>query len=355
MSEKKIEFEKIEFRSVIKYLFLKGLSGKEIFADMIETLGDQCPSYATIKNWVAEYKRGRSDVKDEHRPGRPISVTTPENIDSVHDMILENRRIGIKSIAEALHISYERVCHIIHHDLGMRKLSAKWIPRCLNVDQKRVRLTTSKEICRRFAEDSSNFLDRLVTMDETWIHNYDPETKEQSKQWKHVGSPRPKKFRVQKSAGKILASVFWDKDGIILIDYLEQGRTITGAYYTELLTKLRKKIVEKRRGKLARGVLFLQDNAPAHKSLIALQKIDEIGFELVDHPPYSPDLAPSDYYLFPKLKKHLKGKRFSTNDEAICAVEEWFADQDKDFFLNGLELLYERSAKCVSLKGDYVE
>jgi histone-lysine N-methyltransferase SETMAR len=115
------------------------------------------------------------------------------------------------------------------------------------------------------------------------------------------------------------------------------------------------KIREKRRGKLAKGVLFLQDNAPAPKSFIALQKLHEIGFELIDHPPYSPDLAPSDYYLFPKLKKHLKGAKFSTNNEVICAVENWFADQDTGFFFKGLELLYERSIKCVSLKGEYVE
>jgi histone-lysine N-methyltransferase SETMAR len=332
MSDNTLDFERKEFRSVIKYLFVKGLSGKEIFADMVKTLGDQCPSYAIIKNWVAEFKRGRSDVKDEHRSGRPISVTTPGNIGSVHDMILENRRIGLTRITETLHISYERVFHIVHHDLGMSKLAAKWVPKCLNADQKRVRLTMSEEMCHCFEEDSSNFLDRLVTMDETWVHHYDPETKEQSKEWKHAGSPRPKKFRAQKSAGKVLASVFWDKDGIILLYFLEQGRTITGAYYSELLNKLHKKIREKRRGKLAKGVLFLQDNAPAHKSFNALQKLHEIGFELIDHPPYSPDLAPSDYYLFPKLKKHLKGAKFSTNNEVICAVENWFADQDTVFF-----------------------
>jgi histone-lysine N-methyltransferase SETMAR len=236
----------------------------------------------------------------------------------------------------------------------MSKLAAKWVPKCLNAAQKRVRLTMSGEMCHRFEEDSSNFLDRLVTMDETWVHHYDPETKEQSKEWKHAGSPRPKKFRAQKSAGKVLASVFWDKDGIILLDFLEQGRTITGAYYSELLTKLHKKILEKRRGKLAKGVLFLQDNAPVHKSFIALQKLYEIGFDLIDHPPYSPDLAPSDYYLFPKLKKHLKGAKFSTNNEVICTVVNWLQTKIP-FFLKGLELLYERSVKCVTLRGEYVE
>lgn len=355
MSDEDWNFSKIEYRSVIKYLFLKGLSGKEIYDDMLTTLGDQCPSYSTIKNWVADFKRGRKDVTDEKRSGRPISVSTQENIDAVHDMILDNRRIGLKRISETLNISYERVFHIVHNELGMKKLSAKWIPKCLNADQKRLRVTTSQWICNQFNDRKSNFLDRLVTMDETWIHYYDPETKEMSKEWKHSGSPRPKKFRVQKSAGKVLASIFWDKDGIIFVDYLEHGKSITGEYYASLLTKLRAKIVESRRGKLTKGVLFLQDNAPAHKSLIALQKINEIGFEIVDHPPYSPDLAPSDYYLFPKLKKSLKGRKFTSNEMVIDAVESWFAEQDKTFFSKGLELLFDRCIKCIELKGDYVE
>jgi len=78
-----------------------------------------------------------------------------------------------------------------------------------------------------------------VTMDETWLYHYDPETKQQSMEWRHSGSPRPKKFRVQKSAGKILASIFWDRDSIILIDYLPKGHTINAQYYSSLLVQLK--------------------------------------------------------------------------------------------------------------------
>jgi transposase len=177
---------------------VKGLSGKDIFADMVKTLGDQCPSYATIKNWFAEFKRGRSDVKDEHRSGRPISVTTPGDIDSVHDMILENRRIGLTRIAETLHISYERVFHIVHHDLGMSKLAAKWVPKCLNADQKRVRLTMSEKICHRFEEDSSNFLDLFVTMDETWVQRLKSNRKSRSMRVLHVPRSSVLKSRLEK-------------------------------------------------------------------------------------------------------------------------------------------------------------
>lgn len=123
--------------------------------------------------------------------------------------------------------------HFFHDDFGMRKLSAKYIPKYLNVDQKLLRVTTSRKICRCLEELSSNFLDWLVTMDETWVHHYNSDTKEHFKEWKHFVSPRPKKFRV-KNCGKILSLVFWGKDGNLLIECLERRRTITQAYYTEL-------------------------------------------------------------------------------------------------------------------------
>ena len=83
-------------------------------------------------------------------------------------------------------------------------------------------------------------------MDETWLYHYDPETKQQSIEWRHSGSPRPKKFRVQKSAGKVLASIFCDQDGILLIDCLPKGQTINAEYYSSLLVQLKDILKEKR-------------------------------------------------------------------------------------------------------------
>ena len=120
----------------------------------------------------------------------------------------------------------------------------------------------------------------------------------ESMQWKHPGSLPPKKFRTQPSASKVMATVFWDSKGIILIDYKPAGTSITGEYYANVIKQLRVAIKEKRRGKLAAGVLLLHDNAPVHKSRAAQAAIPECKFEQLNHPPYSPDLAPSDYYLF---------------------------------------------------------
>jgi histone-lysine N-methyltransferase SETMAR len=92
---------------------------------------------------------------------------------------------------------------------------------------------------------------------------------------------------------------------------------------------------EKRRGKVTKGVFFLRDNAPAHRVLATQKKLAYLGFKCLDHPPYSPDLAPSDYHLFPGLKKQLKGRHFSS-DAVIAAAETWLVGQLSDFFFEWL-------------------
>lgn len=154
---------------------------------------------------------------------------------------------------------------------------------------------------------------------------------------------------------KIMATVFWDAEGIIHIDYLETQKTITGAYYADLLRQLRDSIKAKRRGKLSAGVLLLHDNASSHTSHLAKAAVHQCGFEELPHPPYSPDLAPSDFHLFPKLKEHLRGKRFADNNELKAVVNGYFRVASKEFFQSGIEKLRERYNKCIVKQGDYVE
>ena len=102
-------------------------------------------------------------------------------------------------------------------------------------------------------------------------------------------------------------------------------------------------------------VLFLHDNAPAHSSVVAQQKLAELRFEILPHPAYSPDLAPSDFHLFPNLKSFLAGKRFRSNEEVIDAVDGYFEDLEESHFQAGIEKLEKRWTKCIELRGDYVE
>jgi len=170
---------------------LQGKAPKEIRAILTETLGEHAPSYVTVKIWVAQFKRGDFSICDAPRPGRPKTVTIPETIDQIHELIFEERRISAKSIAEQLGISREGVESCIPEDLDMRKLSAKWVPKCLKVDQN---LNGASRL-RNFGifwPDPNYFLSQLVTMNETWLYHNDPETKQQPMEWRHSGSPHLK-------------------------------------------------------------------------------------------------------------------------------------------------------------------
>lgn len=347
--------EKTEIRAVIKYFHLKGFGPQQIIDELRSTLGESAPSNAMVYNWVNEFKRGRTSTHDEPRSGRPKEATTPEIINKVHDMVLADRKLKVREIAEQVGISVERVFHILHDHCQMKKLCARWVPRILTPEQKRVRVVTSEQCLAKLKHNPADFLHRIITMDETWIHHYTPESPQQAKQWRKKGESPAKRPKTEKSAGKVLASVFWDYKGIIFIDYLEHGRTITGDYFVRLLDRLVEEIKKKRPYMSKKKILFLLDNAPAHKCQLSKEKYEQLGLELIPHPPYSPDLAPSDYYLFPNLKRWLAGKRFESNEEVEFETDSYFGRLQSDYYLEGIKKLEDRWNRCILLNGDYVE
>jgi len=152
-----------------------------------------------------------------------------------------------------------------------------------------------------------------------------------------------------------METIFWDSKELLLIDYLPPKTTMNGQYYATLLLKLRDAIKEKRRGMPTQGVGLLHDNAPIHKSMIAKEAVRDCGFVQLDHPADSPDLAPSDYFLFRNLKSHLRGVCYPDDEALKEAVREWLEGQTEDFYFSGINSLPEKCCKCIELSGDYIE
>ncbi|GBP71697.1 Histone-lysine N-methyltransferase SETMAR [Eumeta japonica] len=355
MSAESSNLSNIEHRAVIKYFVKKGKTPKAIFEDMVSVLQESAPSYTMVKKWARLFQQRRESCEDDPRPGRPVTVVTEENVRKIEKLVLADRRIKLWQIAEELQISKERVGEIIHEHMNMRKISACWVPKMLTPFDKQRRLQTSKDFLELVGDNIDEICDRIVTVDETWVRQYDPESKQESMQWTKKGERPPKEFKVQKSASKLMATTFWDSEGVLLIDYLPKGTTMNGQYYANLLAQAREAVVQKRRGKLSRGVLFLQDNASVHTARVSRQALKDTGFSEIDHPPYSLDLAPSDYFLFSNLKKELRGRRFVDDNQMKMAVESHFDCKEKEYFLGGLKALYTRCEKCISLEGDYIE
>ena len=172
-------------------------------------------------------------------------------------------------------------------------------------------------------------LDALVTCDESWIFCYDPETKRQSSQWKHAGSPKPKKARLSKSTYKLLMIPFFDCTGMIYMHWVPTEQTVNKEYYVEVLREFRKRYLGKRPALFKSSQWhFHQDSAPVHNSILVTDYLSKMGIKTVRHPPYSPDLAPCDFWLFSKLR----GCHYETIEEMKEAV-----------------------TKCIAAGGDYFE
>ncbi|UYV67655.1 hypothetical protein LAZ67_5001500 [Cordylochernes scorpioides] len=221
--------------------------------------------------------------KDKWRMGKCISAqdprsyiveATPSTINAVENLILEDRKISIFTIADNLNISYGTVHTIFNEQLQFRKICCRWIPHFLNLDQKLNRIRVSKALLKQYEEEGDHFLDQIVTGDESWCYHYDPLTKCTSMDWKRGDSPRPKKIRSQHSAGKNT------------------------------------------------------------------------------HPAYSPDLAPSDYFLFGLLKKELKGKRFDSDEDVQKVVQDFFHTLPKSAYKEGIYKFPERWRRCIESQAE---
>jgi histone-lysine N-methyltransferase SETMAR len=202
--------------------------------------------------------------------------------------------------------------------------------------------------------DGEGFLEQIVTGDETWCHHFDPATKRMSQEWRHPGSPRPKKARSSATAGKVILTVFVDIHGPLLLEWMPVGATINAQCYCDTLQNLRRAIKNKWSGKLSRGVLMLHDNVCPHAAHATRDTLCRSGWGVLDHPPYSPDLSPCDYHVFGPLKKTLKGRWFNSDEAVREAVEQWFIQQPVSFFAEGITKLVQRWDKCLNSGGQYL-
>ena len=154
----------------------------------------------------------------------------------------------------------------------------------------------------------------------------------QNSQWKHASSPRPKKARQSKSTHKLLMIPFFDSTGMIYMHWVPTGQTVNKKYYVEVLREFRKRFRRKRPALLKSGQWhFHQDNAPVHNSILVTDYLTKMGIKTVPQSPYSPDLAPCDFWLFPKLKENLRGCRYENIEvmkEAVMKVIDMLTQED---------------------------
>ena len=169
----------------------------------------------------------------------------PATLQSVEDIIQADRRVTIDAVATAIGCSHGQAYNMMHEWLGFHKVCSHWLPCQLTPQHKSQIMGLSLQHLQRYQDEGDNMLSCIVTGDESWVHHYEPKKKRASMQWKHPTSPAQKKFKVTPSARKVMLTVFWDCQGILLTEFQQRDHTVTSASYCTILTKLHAAIRQK--------------------------------------------------------------------------------------------------------------
>ncbi|GFR93373.1 histone-lysine n-methyltransferase setmar-like protein [Elysia marginata] len=292
-------FSRYDIRVIIKFSVILGKDASCIHKDQMTVLGENAPSIQTVRKWVKAVSEGRDDMEDEPRPGRPLTACGDANISKVLVLLSDDRR---------------KTCEEISTETSMYRTSM-------------FRVLTNK------------------------LNN----NKKFSK-WTDFDEPRPEKVRRKQGALKVMHMIFQYMNGEILRWPVPIGTTINAQYYKRVLQdKLRPAIRKKRPGLLESGILFHHDNAPVHTAGAVTDVLAGYKWELLEIPRYSPDLAPCDFHLFPKMKEHLRGQRFETEEDIIQATKVAIKNLDKCSYVTAFKDWLQRIEKCANNGGCYVE
>ena len=230
--------------------------------------GDEHMSKGTFYGWFNRFSEGNEHVKDEPKSGAPKNARKEENIQEVEKLGLKDRQSSVRIKPEAVGISVGTVDTIMTNNLKLYKVCAKFVPKTLFRDQRQFRVECGTDILQMIVADFE-FLNNIVTCDESWEFMYDPESKRQSAQWKHGTSSRPKKKKIRRSQITAIVISFFDSQGLIHFESVLQGQTVNKKFYLTVLRSFREKIKKNRPRQWTSGRWwFYQDNSSCHKSIL---------------------------------------------------------------------------------------
>jgi len=337
--------DKIVIRVLLRHYWKKGLSARAASKEICDVEGDGAVSKSMEIEWFKRFNEGNTDVCDKPRSGRPSEVDD----EALIQMVLEEPCKSTRAMSADIGCDQSTV--VRHLQLvGATKKRFREVPHELTPEQAQSRVDVCSQLLT-FPFDE-RFFKRVVTCDEKWIYMRNPDTRSQWLLPGQTAEPVAKRGRFEP---KVLLCVWWNYQGVIHYELIPGGRTINSDLYSEQLQKVCQVVRERYPALVNRRRLLLQhDNARPHTSRTTRRAIQELGcIQVLPHPAYSPDLAPSDYHMFRSMSHFLRGRRFETLDGVENGIKEFFASKSPDWYRSGIEDLARRWMSVIECGGLY--
>lgn len=336
--------DKMHIRHCMLYEFRQGKNATQATKAICSVYGEGALEQRTCYNWFARFTAGDFDLNDKERSGRPLEADD----ELLQQLLKEDPRQSSTELASVLCVSYRTVLNRLHA-LGKVQKIGKWVPHKLSDVNIAQRLSICASLSSRYKKD---FLWKIVTGDEKWLYYDNPVNK---KQWLDRDQapllcPKPELHRK-----KVMLCVWWDIKGVVYYELLEPNKTINADLYSKQLVNLSRALESKRSytGKGRRKVILLHDNARPHVAKTTQATIERLGWEVLPHPAYSPDLAPSDYHLFRSMEHFFREKTYADLQSLRKDVDQFFDIKPASFYHRGIHLLPEKWQMVIASEGNY--
>lgn len=336
---------KVYLRGILLHYFIQNKSAAEAHRILVETYGDNALSDTTCRDWFRRFKNNDFKLEDKERSGAPKKFEDKE----LEEILDADRSQTLAELGKTLQVDESTVSKRLKV-LGMIQKQGHWVPYELKPRDVERRFVTCELLLQR--QKRKGFLHRIVTGDEKWIHYDNPKRR---KSWGKPGHASTSSAKPNIHGSKLLLCIWWDQQGVIYYELLKTNETITGDRYRLQLMRLSRALKEKRPLYAQRHdkVILLHDNARPHVAKPVKTYLETLQWEVLPHPPYSPDIAPSDFHLFRSMAHGLADQRFHSYEEAKKWIDSWIASKDMSFFRRGIHILPERWEKVVSSDGQY--
>ena len=313
----------------------------EIEKKFVDVYHDNAPSEDTVSLWFHRFKSGDFSFEDQPRSGRPMEL----DFDALRTEVEKDPYVTTRDLATTLGVAQPTISHGLK-SIGKVLKYGRFVPHDLTQFDLDRRVDASLSLLtshRRF-----DWLDSIITGDEKWVL-YDNVVRK--RQWVDKDEQADDVPKANIHSKKIMVSVWWSVRGMEYWEVLDDGVTITADVYTGQLRRL-KYHVENSRGKNAH-IYFQHDNARPHVARKTKVELAGYGWTILPHPPYSPDLAPSDYYLFSDMQRHLGDTKFQSRSEVKTWLTSYFNSKSPEFWQRGIHKLPELWRKVIDKDGHY--